>query len=119
MPFDFAQAKAVVRRTVNKTFGVQAFYTDAAANVYETRARWHNRISKPFGGLEDGDGFADVIEGIDHIALIPVDTNGFPISLDRLGTFTFPSLNNAVFVLEHRLPATGVEEEVWSVTRKK
>lgn len=119
MAFDFAQAKIIARRTVHKTFGVQAFYTDAAGNVFETRARWHNRISKPFGGLEDGDGFADVIEGIDHIALIPVDINGFDLELVRGGTFTFPVLNNARFNLEHSLPSTGPEEVVWTVTRLK
>lgn len=118
MPFDFAKAKATARRTVHATFGVQAFVTDHLTNeTYETRARWHNRIAKPVGGLEDGDGFADVIEGIDHIALIPVDIQGFPLTLKRLDTIVFPSLHNTKFTLEYRQPSTGPEEEAWTVSR--
>lgn len=120
MPFDFAQAKADARRVVQATFGVQAFYSDASVDVpVEFRARWHNRISKPFGGLVDGDGYADVIEGIDRIVFFPQDVDGYPFAPQRLGEVTFPSLVGVVFVLEHQDPTTGPLEDAWTVSRKK
>ncbi len=119
MPFDFATAKANARRAVNAAFGVQAFYSDAAINTpVEIRARWHNRISRPFGDLENG-GYAEVIEGIDRIVLIPEDIHGYPVVLKRGGTVTLPTLLPDVeFELEHKEPATGPLEEAWAVTRK-
>ena len=120
MPFDFAQAKVVARRTVQRTFGVQAFYRppDSVDAPIEMRARWHNRISKPYGGLQDGDGYAQIIEGIDQIACIPEDVFGNPVSLERLGEFTFPSIPGVTFVLELLEPSTGPLTVVWQVTRK-
>lgn len=119
MPFDFAAAKSLVRRAVNTTFGVQAFYTDASVDVpVEIRARWHNRLSRPFGDL-NGDGYAEVIEGIDRIVLIPETVNGMPVVLQRAGVVTFPTVLPGVeFILEHKEPATGPLEEAWAVTRK-
>lgn len=120
MPFDFAQAKVLTRRTVQRTFGVQAFYRapDSVDAPIEMRARWHNSISKPYGGLQDGDGYAQIIEGIDQIVCIPEDVNGVAVALDRNGEFTFPSIPGVTFVLELRLPATGPLEEAWQVVRK-
>lgn len=119
MPFDFATAKANARRAVNAAFGVQAFYSDAAINTpVEIRARWHNRVSRPFGDLDNG-GYAEVIEGIDRIALIPEDVDGIPLELVRGGKITFPTtLPGVEFILEHREPATGPLEEAWAVSRK-
>lgn len=120
MPFDFAQAKALARRTVHKTLGVQAFYRapDSVDAPIEMTARWHNRVSKPYGGLQDGDGYAQIIEGIDQIVCIPEDVFGNCVKLERLGEFTFPSIPGVTFVLELREPATGPLEESWTVTRK-
>ena len=119
MPFDFASAKASVRRVVNTTFGVQAFYQDDSMSTpVETRPRWHSKISRPFGDLENG-GYAEVIEGIDRIALIPEDVDGNPIYLKHTGRMIFPTLLEGVeFVLDTREPADGPLEEAWSVTRK-
>lgn len=120
MAFDFADAKVLVRRTVQKTFGVTAFYRapDSVDAPIEMRARWHNQISKPYGGLQDGDGYAQIIEGIDRIVCIPEDVFGAQVTLARNGEFTFPSIPDTTFVLELREPATGPLEELWSVTRK-
>lgn len=125
MPFDFATVKSVARRKVQQTFGVQAFYSDASVNPpVEIRARWHNRISKPFGNLQDGDGYAEIIEGIDRIVLIPeivVDGQVTTdlVTLQRLGVITLPTMLPGVeFILEHREPSTGPLEEAWAVTRK-
>lgn len=125
MAFDFATAKATARRTVQATFGVQAFYSDASITVpVEIRARWHNRISKPFGGLQDGDGYAEIIEGIDRIALIPDEyedgrPTGNTVTLKTKGVVTFPTILPGVqFILDYREPPTGPLEEAWVVTRK-
>lgn len=118
MPFDFANAKALARRTVQETFGVQAFYSDDLISVpVEIRARWHNRINRPVGDLDAG-GYSEIIEGIDRIVLIPVTPDGVCVSLQRLGTITFPSIKDVIFVLEHKEPESGPLEEAWAVTRK-
>ncbi len=119
MLFDFAQAKADARRAVQETFGVQAYYSDDSVDApIEFRARWHNRISKAFGGLVDGDGYAEVIEGIDRIVFFPKDVDGYPFTAKRGGEVTFPSIAGVTFVLDHREPSTGPLEEAWVVTRK-
>lgn len=119
MAFDFASVKSLVRQTVQTTFGVQAFYKDDSVDApVEIRARWHNRMSRPFGDLNDG-GYAEVIEGIDRIVLIPVSTKGAAVTLQRAGVITLPTVLPGVeFVLEHKEPATGPLEEAWAVTRK-
>lgn len=119
MVFDFATAKSLLRRRVQETFGVQAFYSDASISTpVEIGARWHNRISKPFGDLDNG-GYAEIIEGIDRILLIPETVDGDPVTLQRLGVVTFPTLLPGVeFILEHKEPSTGPLEEAWAVTRK-
>lgn len=125
MTYDFASAKATARRAVQAAFGVQAFYSDASITVpVEIRARWHNRISKPFGGLQDGDGYAEIIEGIDRIVLIPEEyEDGLPtgriVTLKAKGIATFPKMLHGVqFILDYREPPTGPLEEAWAVTRK-
>lgn len=119
MTFDFAKAKVGARRTIHNTFGVQAFYSDASISTpIETRARWHSRISKPYGDLTDGAGYAEVVEGIDRIVLIPEDVNGFPMALARGGRFTFPSIPGVTFLLEYRDPTMGPPAQAWSVTRE-
>jgi len=121
MPFDFAAVKSRARRTVNATFGVQAFYTDDSVDApIETRARLHNRISRPYGDLTDGSGYAEIIEGIDRIVLIPEDINGFPFTPKRGGVMTFPSTHpSEEFVLEVQEPDKQSWPEVaWQVSKK-
>lgn len=119
MGFDFASAKALVRRTVQETFGVPAFYSDATVNVpVEIRARWHNRVNRPVGDLDAG-GYAEIVEGIDRIVLIPTDCKtGQSVTLNRLGVVSFPSIPGEEFILEHKEPASGPLEEAWAVSRK-
>lgn len=119
MTFNFAEAKATVRRTVNTTFGVQAFYTDDSINTpVETRVRWHNRISRPYGDLAEG-GYAEIVEGVDRIVFIPEDVDGYSFTTQRGGVFTIPELHPGVeFILDYKEPATGPLEEAWVVTRK-
>lgn len=119
MSFDFASAKALVRRVVHSTLGVRAFYSDDSVDTpVEIRVRWHNKLSRPFGDLENG-GYAEVIEGIDRIVLIPEDVDGFPITLKRLGVISdIDFMPGVQFILEMREPADGPLEEAWTVTRK-
>ena len=120
MPFDFASAKANARRVVQATFGVQAFYQDASLNApIEIRARWHDKISKAIGDLTDGSGYAEVIEGIERMVLIPVaHVGGAPVVLKRNGKVTFPTvLPGVTFNLDYKEPASGPLEESWRLTR--
>lgn len=129
MNLDFALAKANARRAVHNAFGVQAFYSDASISTpVEIRARWHNKISKPFGDLENG-GYSEIIEGIDRIIFVNelvddettsvLTVDGFPIVPVRNATVSFPTLLPGVeFNLDHQEPSTGPVEEVWFVTRK-
>lgn len=119
MAFDFAAAKTRARRAVHSVFGVQAFYKDASINApIEIRARWHNRLSRPVGDLDSGAGYAEIVEGIDRIVLIPEDVKGNPVTLQRNGRITLPTVLPGVeFNLEHQEPSTGPLEEAWAVTR--
>lgn len=130
MPFDFATAKALARRTVHKTFGVQAFYQDDSMDLpVELRARWHNKSTQLLGEL-DNQGYSQIIEGIDRIIFnveLIDDTqeysvftqDGQPITLQRAGEITFPMLlDGATFILENKIPADGPTEERWMVSRK-
>lgn len=119
MAFDFANAKTLARRAVQTAFGVLALYSSATVNPpVEIRARWHHRLSRPFGDLENG-GYAEVIEGIDRIVLIPETVDGEPVVLARKGVITFPEMLPGVeFELDHREPSDGPLEEAWAVARK-
>lgn len=119
MTFDFAAAKLQARRAVHTVFGVQAFYSDASINPpIETRARWHSRVSKPFGDLYDGAGYAEVIEGIDRIVLIPERLDGTPFVPVHGGKFTFTNIPGVTFILDTRDPNMGLPTVAWSVTRE-
>lgn len=118
MPFDIASAIALARRTVNTTLAVQAFYMDASMSApVETRARLHSRIDR-FGDLEN-QGYAEVVEGVDRIVLIPQDVNGNPLVLRENGTMTFPQIGgpDIKVVLRVREPADGPLNETWQVSR--
>ena len=119
MAFNFASHKAAIRRTLQDTFGVEAFYTDASISIpVEFRCRWHSKDSKPFGGLYDGDGYGQVIEGVDRIVFIPVDVDGADFVPLKHGTVTLPTVLPGVTLnLELREPTNGVLEQSWQVTR--
>lgn len=118
--FDFAQAKADARRTVHTTFGVQAFYTDdSVATPIEFRARFHNKMSRPIGGLQDGDGYSGILEGIDRIVFIPEDINGIEFTPRYQGEVTIPNMMPGVtFVLDSEYPVDGPVGVAWMVSRK-
>lgn len=132
MPFDFAAAKALVRRTVHQTFGVRAFYQDSSlSSPVEISARWHSKIDR-FGDL-DNQQYAEVIQGIDRVIFAAADARKY--SVKRGGVVTFVDYGSGLgvamgspfggedvgppaFSLEAREPNDGPYEEAWVVTRK-
>lgn len=121
MPFDFAAAKLLVRTRVHETLAVQAFYLDDSMSAEtEITARLHSRVSKPFGNLYDGAGFAEVIDGIDRIVFQTptLDILGVPFTPVKNAVVRFPTLIGGLsFNLDIRDPPTGPAEEIWTVTR--
>jgi hypothetical protein len=113
MPFNFADCKVLVRRVVQDTLGVQAFYQDdSLITPVPVRARFRNKM-KRMGELND-DGYSEVIEGIEQIILIPSD---YPdVKFKQGGQLTIPEyrLSLTLDVLE---PVTGPLTEVWHVSR--
>lgn len=115
MAFNFASAKAQLRRVVHDTLGVAAFYKDASMSApAPIVARWHNKIDR-FGDPEN-DGNAEVVQGVDRIVLFPLDTP--LINFKKGGVVTFPEYGNA-FALDVREPSTGPLQVVWLAMEKK
>lgn len=122
MPFDFAAAKKSARAVVHDTMAVQAFYLDDSLIAeIEVRARLHSKVSKPFGNLYDGAGYAEIVDGIDRIVFQTptVDILGVAFVPVRLGVIRFPTLieTGPAFILDQRDPETGPGEEIWQITR--
>jgi hypothetical protein len=133
MAFNFAKAKDLVRRTVHKTFGVQAFYQDSSlSKPVEISARWHSKIEQ-FGDL-DNQSYAEIVQGIDRVIFEAAEVRKIPIV--RGGVVTFPefgaglgvglgsplggeSIGPPAFVLAVREPSDGSFREAWTVTRKE
>lgn len=113
MSFNFAQCKAMARRVVQDTLGVPATYQDDSLIVpVPIRARFRNRMKRQ-GELND-EGYAEVIEGIEQIILIPED---FPdVVFKRGGVVRIPDLRLEL-VLDTREPVTGPLTEIWHVAR--
>lgn len=114
MSFDFASAKAHLRRTVHDTLAVDAFYEDDSMSVpVAIRARWHNKIDR-FGDLESS-GFGEFIQGVDRIVLIPEDTPN--VKFRKGGRVRFPAYGRT-FALDLLEPRTGPLQQVWQATEK-
>lgn len=120
MPFDFSKAKAQVRQTVHKTFGVPALYSDSSTpSPVDVRVRWYSRIEQA-GDLES-QGYANVIQGIDRIVFLSADAR--TLGVKKNGTVKIlnpvePGVDEPVFALVAREPKTGPVEEIWTVVLK-
>lgn len=116
MPFDFASAKALVRRTVADTFGVQAFYVDDSLNApEEIRVRYHLRKVITQGDIVET-GYANVLENIEKVVLYPSD---YPtLTFKRGGKVTIPSAGEGALVLALAEQGTNVLDQVWQVVRE-
>ena len=111
MPFDFAALKSQNRRVVMDTLGVSAFYQDNSMSTAQPiTARWHSKIER-FGDLAEQN-YAEVVEGIDRVILIPCD---YPtLNFAAKGIITFPAYGRS-FRLDHMEPPDGPLEQVWAV----
>lgn len=109
MGFDFATAKLNLRRAVHSTLGVDATYVDdSLSEPVPITARWHNKIDR-FGDPEDM-GYAEAVQGIDRIGIIPTD---YPtVTFKRGGRVSFPAYGNA-FILDVLEPSDGPLTRWW------
>lgn len=113
MAFDFAAVKSKSRRAVHDTLAVDALWTDNSvddAEPVEIKARWHNKIDR-FGDPQTL-GFAEIIQGIDRIVLVPEDYPG--VTFKRGDRIDFPAYSNA-FILNLLEPADGPLLRIWQV----
>lgn len=109
MPFDFATAKSRLRRSVHDTLAVDATYQDdTMSDPAPIRARWHNKIDR-FGDPQQL-GYAEIVQGVDRIGLVPSDTPD--ISFRAGGVVTFAIYGNA-FRLDVLEPSDGVLVRWW------
>lgn len=115
MAFNFASAKAHLRRMVHTTFGVEAFYKDASLSVpTPVTARYNHHKIDRMGDLVEA-GYAEVIESIERIVLVPGDTPG--LEFKRNGVVTLTDMPGVEFILTTREPAINSTDQVWQVVR--
>lgn len=112
--FNFAALKAETRRVVHDILGVDATYKDSSMSApVAIKARLKSKIDN-VGNLGDM-GYAEVVEGVDRIVLIPSD---FPeITFRQGGTITFTDYNISV-TLDVLEPSTGPLTALWRVAQK-
>lgn len=115
MAFDFASAKAKVRRIVHATFGVPALIKVNAISVpLGIRARLHEATTV-YGDLLD-QGYANTVEAVDRIVFMPSEATP-PFIPARLSEVTFPHRPGIKFILETKDVSDGPLEETWQATR--
>lgn len=115
MPFDFASAKASLRRVVQDTLGVDASYSDNALSpVHPIRARHHVQKMDRYGDIVET-GYAEVVEQIERIVLIPGDTP--TVEFKTNGLVTLSTLPGVEFILRLKEPTINAGEHVWQVAR--
>jgi len=118
MPFDFAKAKSLARRTVHQTLGVRAFYQDDSLNLpVEIRARWHNRLG--LVGDLDNQGYAEMLQGIDRVIFNVTEARA--VNVKRGGTLSIEmdiGGKKPTFSLQNKEPTDGPENESWEMTFK-
>lgn len=116
MAFSFADAKARLRRAVHDTLAVDALYTDSSVNDFEPvciKARYHNKLE--LSGDPNNEGFAQMLQGIDRIVLIPSDYPG--LTFKRGDTIEFPAYA-LTFMLGETEPSDGPLRQVWHVVAR-
>lgn len=115
MTFDFASAKANLRQTVHSTFGVEAFYKDASLSVpVPVTARYNHKKMDRYGDIVES-GYAEVVESIERIVLVPGDSPA--LEFTRNGRVTLTNMPGVEFILTLREPRTNNTDEVWQVVR--
>jgi hypothetical protein len=115
MAFNFAAAKAALRRSVHDTFGVGAFYQDSSLSApTPVIARYHHKKLDQIGDLVEA-GYAETMVSVERIVFEPAATPG--ITFVRNGRVTLDDLPGVEFLLTVRDPIKNQLEEVWQVVR--
>lgn len=116
MAFNFADAKAQVRRAVHDTLGVPAHIKSTSVSTPEPITARLHEATLLYGDLLD-QGYAQTIEAVDRIVLVPSD---FPVGVvaKRESEITFDHRPGIIFVLQTKDVSDGPLEEVWQATRK-
>lgn len=116
MPFDFAELKARVRRTVHATFGITAEYWLNDADVpVPLRVRWHNKLTVV--GDPNGDGFPVSLDTIDRVIFDMDELTEKTVTISRGGRLKITAKNygGQVLTIDSREPKCGPTEEIWLV----
>lgn len=109
MPFDFASLKANTRRVVHNTLGVSASYVDNSMSTpAPIIARLHNKVA--LYGDPENEGYAEMVEGVYRIVLIPSDTPD--LNFKRGGKVKFAN-DDRTYVLDVLEPQAGPLERIW------
>jgi hypothetical protein len=111
---DWADHKALARRTVHDTFAVEAFYEDdTTAQPVGLKVRYHNRLDR--SGIGGSDGFAAVLEGIDRLVFDREELARKGVTLQAGAKVSFPKYGVA-FNLETMDPKEGPVTVIWTVS---
>lgn len=114
MPFDFAKAKAQVRRIVHTTLAIDAEYMDDSLLAPQPlRIRWHNKLMQ-FGDLENA-GYSTVIDGINRVIFDRDELLEKGVTISRGGRLkiTAAGYDNAELAMDTKDELAGPTEEIW------
>lgn len=118
MPFEFAAAKKLLRRTVHKTFGLDATYESKYLSApMPLRVRWHNKLTD-IGDIES-QGYPVSIDAIDKVVFDREDlaARGIVISKGGVVTITAEGFGGQRLAIDKRDPRCGPTEEIWHVSK--
>lgn len=118
MPFEFAAAKKLLRRTVHKTFGLDATYESKyLAKPEPLRVRWHNKLTD-LGDIES-QGYPVSIESIDKVVFDRefLVAHGIVITKGGIVTITAEGFDGQRLAIDKRDPRCGPTEEIWHVSK--
>lgn len=116
MGFDFAAAKAQVRRTVHDTLSVDAEYADGGVVApVALRVRWHNKLTTVGDPINEG--YPVSIDTIDKVIFDMDELTAKNVKISRGGRLKITAKNfgGQILAIDTRDPKCGPTEEVWLV----
>lgn len=116
-PFDFADAKMLLRENVMDVLSVSAVYkqNSAATPLADpVRVRWHDKIVRQ--GIIDGEA-AQIYEGVDQVVFWIADLTARSITPAR-GTILALTKYGITVELDTQVDPDGPGEQKWTVIRK-
>lgn len=119
MSFNMADTKRKARQVLHGLASVSATYTgpEVGAEVVPITVRWHNKIARPIGDLENT-GYAEILSGVDRLIFSASELGDLAVNLERNGTVVIPEYDNYTFTLDLKEPGDGPENVYWSVSRE-